>query len=220
MLRVRDAMTREVVTVGPETSVAEAWGLCRTHNIRHLPVVERGRLIGVISDRDLREVSPRRETRDEENTLGWARVRETMSEEVVVAHPLDTIEHAARVIHERRFNCLPVVADGELAGIITSSDLVRTLVELVGASGAGSWVEVEVPNEPGALAGVTDVVRERQVNIGSVLVGPAGRETFRTITLRLETTDPSTVAESLAAAGYAVTAIESTAPVERNLERR
>ena len=220
MLRVRDAMTREVVSVGPETGAGEAWGLCREHGIRHLPVVEGGKLVGIISDRDLRDVSPPRDTQDQENALGYARVREIMTAEVVTAHPLDTIEHAARVIYDHNFNCLPVVADGELAGIITSSDLVRTLVELIGAGGEGSWIEVEVPNEPGTLAGITDELRDRHVNIAGIFLAPAGRETYRTIVLRLETTDPSSIAETLQGAGYTVTATESSAPTDRNLERR
>ena len=220
MLRVRDAMTREVVTVGPETGVGEAWGLCRERGIRHLPVVEGGRIVGIVSDRDLRDISPPRDTQDQENALGYARVREIMSADVVTAHPLDTIEHAARVIYDHGFNCLPVVADGEIAGILSSSDLVRTLVELIGAGGEGSWIEVEVPNEPGTLAGITDEIRDRHVNISSVFLGSAGRETYRTIVLRLETTDPSSIAETLEAAGYTVTATESSAPTERNVERR
>jgi acetoin utilization protein AcuB len=220
MLRVRDAMTREVVTVGPDTSVAEAWGLCRERDIRHLPVVEGGRLVGIVSDRDLRDVSPPRGIPDEENTLGWVRVRDIMSAELVTSHPLDTIEHAAREIYDRKIHCLPVVADGELVGIITSSDMMRTLIELVGAHGSGSWIEVEVPNEPGMLAGVTDIIRDLHVNIAGVFLAPASRETYRTIVLRLETTDPTNVAESLSAAGYFVTSTESTAPAERRLERR
>jgi acetoin utilization protein AcuB len=220
MLRVRDAMTRDVVTVDPEASAAQAWGICRERNIRHLPVVDDGRLIGIVSDRDLRDLSPPRDTPDQENTLGWVRIRDVMTPEVVTAHPLDTIEHAARVIYEHKFNCLPVVAGGELVGIITSSDLVRTLVELIGAHGTGSWIEVEVPNEPGTLAGVTDVIRDRHVNIAGIFLGPASRAAYRTIVLRLETTDPSSVAESLVAAGYLVISTESTASAERYLERR
>ncbi|HZC18801.1 MAG TPA: ACT domain-containing protein, partial [Rubrobacteraceae bacterium] len=119
-----------------------------------------------------------------------------------------------------RFDCLPVVADGELVGIITSSDMTRILIELIGAHGAGSWIEVEVPNEPGTLAGVTDVIRDLHVNISSVFLGPASRATYRTIVLRVESTDPSNIAESLSTAGYTVTATESTAPTERRLERR
>jgi acetoin utilization protein AcuB len=143
-----------------------------------------------------------------------------MSTGVVTAHPLDTIEHAAKVIYENRFNCLPVVADDELVGIITSSDLVRTLVELTGAHGEGSWVEVEVSNEPGQLASITEVIRDRHVNIAGVFLGPASREAYRTIVLRLETTDPTSIAGSLTDAGYAVTSTESTGSSGRYLERR
>lgn len=220
MLRVRDAMTREVVTLEPEASAGQALGLCREHGIRHLPVVENGRLVGLISDRDLRDVSPPRGTGDEENTLGWVRVRDIMTTNLVTIHPLDTIEHAARDIHAHKFNCLPVVAEGELVGIITSSDMTRILIELIGAHETGSWIEVEVPNEPGMLHEVTNVIKDSHVNIASVFLGPASRATNRTIVLRLETTDPSAIAESLTSAGYTVTATESTAPTERNFERR
>ena len=220
MLRVRDAMTQDVVTVGPEESAARAWGLCRERNIRHLPVVEGGRLVGIVSDRDLRDLSPPRATADQENTLGWVQIRDMMSTGVVTAHPLDTIEHAAKVIYENRFNCLPVVADDEIVGIITSSDLVRTLVELTGAHGEGSWVEVEVPNEPGQLASITEVIRDRHVNIAGIFLGPANREAYRTIVLRLETTDPTSIAGSLTDAGYVVTSTESTGSYGRYLERR
>lgn len=220
MLRVRDAMTREVITLEPEASVNQALGLCREHNIRHLPVVENGRLVGLVSDRDLRDVSPPRGSQDQENTLGWVRVRDIMSTELVTIHPLDTIEHAARDIYAHKFGCLPVVAEGELVGIITSADLMRTLIELVGAHGTGSWIEVEVPNEPGTLAEVTNVIKDRHVNIASVFLAPASRETYRTIVLRLETTDPSGIAESLTEAGYTVTSTESTVTAERRLERR
>lgn len=220
MLRVRDAMTRDVVTVGSEESAARAWGLCRERNIRHLPVVEGGRLVGIVSDRDLRDLSPPRDTADQENTLGWVQIRDMMSTGVVTAHPLDTIEHAAKVIYENRFNCLPVVADDEIVGIITSSDLVRTLVELTGAHGEGSWVEVEVPNEPGQLASITELIRDRHVNIAGVFLGPASREAYRAIVLRLETTDPTSIAGSLTDAGYVVTSTESTGSSGRYLERR
>src|ERR687889_592544 len=218
MLRVRDSMTREVVTLGPEASAAEAWGVCQELGIRHLPIIEAGRLVGPVSDRDHREVSPPRGSGGERDTLGWVRLRDIMSTDLVTIHPLDTIEHAAREIYDRKIGCLPVVADGELVGIITSSDMMRTLVELIGAHGVGSWIEVEVPNEPGTLAGVTDVIRDRHVNIAGVFLGPASRATYRTIVLRLETTDPTNIAESLTAAGYVVTSTESTDPTERYLE--
>jgi acetoin utilization protein AcuB len=209
MLRVRDSMTRDVITLGPEASAAEAWALCREHNIRHLPIVQEGRLVGLVSDRDLRDVRGGGEDR-ESDTPRWVHLGDMMTRNVVTIHPLDTIEHAAREIYDRKIGCLPVVADDELVGIITSADMMRTLIELVGAHGIGTWVEIEVPNEPGTLADVTDVIRDRKVNIASIFLGPASRETNRLIVLRLETTNPAGIVESLRDAGYGVTTVESS----------
>jgi acetoin utilization protein AcuB len=211
-------MTREVVTLGPEASAAEAWGVCQEMGIRHLPVVEGGRLVGLISDRDLRDVSPPRGSGGESQTLGWTRLRDIMSTDLATAHPLDTIEHAARELADRKIGCLPVVLDGELVGIITSADMMHILVELVGAHATGSWVEVEVKNEPGMLANVTDVVRDRKVNIAGVFLTPAPRASNRLIVLRLETTNPTGTVRALEEAGYKVTTVEQSAPVEPTLE--
>jgi acetoin utilization protein AcuB len=218
MLRVRDSMTREVVTLGPEASAAEAWGICQEMGIRHMPIVEAGRLVGLVSDRDLRDISPPRGSGGERETLGWTRLRDIMSTDVVTIHPLDTIEDAARALYDRKIGCLPVVAEDELVGIITSSDMMRTLIELVGAHGIGSWVEVEVPNQPGMLANVTDVIRERRVNIAGVFLAPAPRASNRLIVLRLETTNPTGIVSSLEQAGYKVTTVKSSVPVEPSLE--
>ncbi|MGB3681335.1 MAG: CBS and ACT domain-containing protein, partial [Rubrobacteraceae bacterium] len=158
MLRVRDVMTRDVVTLGPEASAREALGICRERGIRHIPIVEKDRLVGLVSDRDLRDVSPPRQGSDQA-TLSWTRVRDIMSTDLSTVGPLDTIDHVAQEIYDRKIGCLPVVDDGEVVGIITSQDMMRAMIELTGANVRGSWIEVEVPNEPGALAEITDAIR-------------------------------------------------------------
>ena len=91
-------------------------------------------------------------------------------------------------------------------------------MELVGAHGRGSWVEVEVANEPGMLANVTDVIRDLHVNIVGVFLTPAPRASNRLIVLRLETTNPSGAVKALEGAGYRVTTVESSTPLEPTLE--
>lgn len=210
MLRVRDAMTRDVVTLGPEASAAEAWALLTERGIRHLPICEGGRIVGIVSDRDLRDV---RGGGRESDSPRWVRVGEIMTRDLVTIGPLDTIDHAAREIYDRKIDCLPVVDEGGLIGIITSSDLMRTLMDLVGAHGRGTWVEVEVPNKPGQLANLTDVIRDRHVNIGGVFLAPSERESNRVVILRLETTNPTGILEALKEAGYGVTTVESSSTV-------
>ncbi len=225
MLRVRDLMTREVITLGPQAGVDEAWSICREHNVRHLPIMEEGRLVGLVSDRDLRDASPPRGTADQENTLSGVRVEDVTTTQLVTIHPLDTIDRAAREIHDRRVGCLLAVADGDLVGIVTSSDMVRILAELFGTFGVGSWVEVEVPNRPGALAGVTDTIRERHINIASIFLAPAQRASYRihaadhrTAVLRLESLDPSGIVEALENAGYRAYAVEPHTHSEPTIE--
>src|SRR5215203_2734578 len=190
-----------------EGSYAQSQGL---HDAGRRYARTRGeRRRGLVSDRDLRDVRGGGGDR-ESDTPRWVSLGDMMTRDIVTIHPLDTIEHAAREIYDRKIGCLPVVADDELVGIITSADMMRTLIEMVGAHGIGTWVEVEVPNQPGTLAEVTNVIRDRRVNIASIFLGPASRETNRLIVLRLETTKPAGIVEALRNAGYGVTTVESS----------
>ncbi|MCA1688783.1 MAG: CBS domain-containing protein [Actinobacteria bacterium] len=138
MLLVRDWMTRNLVTLSPEASVAEALTLCRGRRIRHIPILEERRLVGIVSDRDLRDASPALGDPERANALQKLQVRDVMTREVITADPLDPIENAAQLMYEHKINALPVVDEGssvaeeELLGIVTSSDVMRALVMLAG----------------------------------------------------------------------------------------
>ena len=206
MLLVRDSMTREVVTVGPETTAAEALALCREKGIRHLPVLEGGWLVGMISDRDLRSATPALGDPDRAQALERIRVADEMAKEVATVRPEDPIEEAAIEMYERKIGCLPVVDDGDLVGIVTSSDVMRAFVRLVGAHAPGSRVEVALSRRPGAFAGVAGILQSAGVNIVSVLASSKGEDEAgeRVAVFRIDTIDPRRVVEDLEAAGYAV----------------
>jgi acetoin utilization protein AcuB len=200
-------MTQEVVTVGPETTAAEALALCREKGIRHLPVLEGGWLVGMISDRDLRSATPVLGDPDRAQALERIRVADEMAKEVATVRPEDPIEEAAIEMYERKIGCLPVVDDGDLVvGIVTSSDVMRAFVRLVGAHAPGSRVEVALSRRPGAFAGVAGILQSAGVNIVSVLASSKGEDEAgeRVAVFRIDTIDPRRVVESLEAAGYAV----------------
>ena len=138
MLLVQDWMTRHLVTLPPEASVAEALTLCRERRIRHIPILEGGRLVGIVSDRDLRDASPALGDPERASALQEIRVGDVMTREVITADPRDSIEDAAQEMYELKIESLPVVAEesaaaeGELLGIVTSSDVMRALVMLAG----------------------------------------------------------------------------------------
>jgi acetoin utilization protein AcuB len=206
MLLVQDSMTREVVTVGPETTAAEALALCREKGIRHLPVLEGGWLVGMISDRDLRSATPALGDPDRAEALERIWVADEMVKEVATVRPEDPIEEAAIEMYERKIGCLPVVDDDDLVGIVTSSDVMRAFVRLVGAHAPGSRVEVALSRRPGAFAGVAGILQSAGVNIVSVLASSKGEDEAgeRVAVFRIDTIDPRRVVEGLEAAGYAV----------------
>src|SRR3712207_702128 len=171
MLLVRDSMTPEVVTLSPLTTAAEALVLCREKGIRHLPVMEEGRLVGMVSDRDLRSATPALGDPARGEALQKIRVWGVMLRDVLTAHPEDPIEQAANTMREKKIGCLPVLEAGELAGILTSSDVMEALVYLIGAHEPGSRVEVLMPDRPGTLAGVAGLFGELGINIVSVVAG-------------------------------------------------
>lgn len=129
-LPVRDFMHAPVATVTPETPAREAARLLRARQIRHLPVVDRnGHLVGIVTDRDLRQVvfHPAVQARlsSTGEALGDLPVRDLMTWGVVTVAPWADLREAARLMHERKIGALPVVDDGRLVGILTETDVLR-----------------------------------------------------------------------------------------------
>ncbi len=193
------------VTIHPGATVREALSLTRSRRIRHLPVTEGKRLVGIISDRDLRDVCPSVLDPGHEELLDRTKVQEIMHRNPITAHPLDHIGEAARLLYEHRIGCLPVVSGGELMGIVTETDILRSLVQLMGVLKPGSHLEVEVPDRPGMLAGVAGIIRNHRVNINSMLTFPSTRSPESLVLVfHIGTIDPRRIIAELAAAGYQV----------------
>lgn len=126
---VREWMTTDVVTASPALPIAEAHDLMRSRGIRHLPVVDRGRLVGILSDRDVRAAMPSPVTTlavgEARYLLNRLRVEEVMSRPVITIRPDAPITEAVSVLLGRRIGALPVVDGTRLAGIVTETDLLR-----------------------------------------------------------------------------------------------
>ncbi|MBA2443455.1 MAG: CBS domain-containing protein [Rubrobacter sp.] len=211
MLLMRDLMTREVFTLGPEATAADALAVCEEHRIRHIPVVEGGRLVGLLSDRDLRDASPALQEPGgppQIEVLKQLRVSDVMTRDPITVHPQDLVGFAAQEMYERKIDALPVVSEEpgssgqELLGIVTSTDVMRALVTLTGVHESGSQIQVKAPDREGILAEVAEEVRHLGANIVSVLSSPEKKFGDRTMIFRLSVEDPSTIVQSLEMAGY------------------
>ncbi|MFB3143128.1 MAG: CBS domain-containing protein [Candidatus Methylomirabilales bacterium] len=135
-MQVVERMKTKLVVASPTDSVAAAWRLLRQHQIRHLPVVEEGKLVGIVTDRDIRLVFPSaltsgRREQDPHDALEKIAVREIMTGQVVTVAPEASIANVARLLLERRIGGLPVVQGSRLVGIITKTDILAAFVDVV-----------------------------------------------------------------------------------------
>lgn len=207
---VRDRMTREVFTASPETTLAEALAITREHAIRHLPVAEGGRLVGLVTDRDLRMLLPPpwAERQDEaRRELGERTVAELMvqGEAVITVPPTMLVEDAARLFYQNKVGCLPVIENDRLVGILTATDLLRTFVELLMAHGRSSRIEVRMPNRPGELARVVRLIGvDHRINITGMTMPPTDDSGKAMMVIHLQTVQPHGVIEALRRMGYEV----------------
>ncbi len=132
---VADIMTANPVTVTPRNAIRTAVNLMREAGCRRLPVVERGQLVGIITDRDLRRAANSpfvvREQWYDNFILDHIEVGSCMTPNPLVTHPTATIAEAARTMRNHRIGGLPVLSDGELVGIVTETDLLDCLIQLL-----------------------------------------------------------------------------------------
>ncbi len=154
---VKDRMTQTPVTVTPDTSVSEALNIMRQHKVRRMPVVDKqGHLVGIVAEKDLLYASPSPATSLNVYEIGYLlsklKVKEIMAKTVVTVTEDVPLEEAARVMVDSDVGGLPVVRDKSVVGIITETDIFKTLLEMMGARDEGIRLTILVRDEPGTLS--------------------------------------------------------------------
>ncbi|MGH8056628.1 MAG: CBS domain-containing protein [Candidatus Entotheonellia bacterium] len=136
-MEVRDRMRRSVMTITPGESLNMAQERMRRHGIRHLPVVQNGRLVGIVTDRDVRQTwaSPAAALSTHEllYLLDKVTVGEIMTHKLITVTPDTPLIQAAQLLHTHKIGGLPVVEGEALVGIITETDLLQALIDLLAA---------------------------------------------------------------------------------------
>jgi len=202
-------MTRRVVTIGPEASIFEVQELMAQNRIRHIPVVEEGdKLVGIVSDRDLRSALPFRYLKEgvspeEQEKLQRLRVKDIMTREVFTISPAYTIQDALLMIQNSKVGALPVVdEDGRLKGILSVRDLLRAFINVLGIGQPGTLLCILVEEKLGQLKKIVDAITEMGVGFGSVLVARYWEEDKRAVFPYLLTQNVAHVKKKLQAMGY------------------
>lgn len=206
---VSNRMTANPFTLPANATVADASEVMRTHKFRRLPIVENGKLVGIVTDRDLREVSPSPATTlsifELNYLLAKMMVKDIMKKNVLTIQASSTIEEAALLMYKNKIGGLVVVDEqAAVIGVITETDIFKTFVDVMGITqGKTTRVTIDVTDKVGILCDITGIFKELGMNISSLVSYPLADESYELV-IRAEVDNSEVLVERLAGAGYPV----------------
>lgn len=189
---VKDWMTPDPVTITDDTSMMKAIHLMKQNRFRRLPVMHDGRLVGIVTDRDLKEASPSKATTLDVHELYYLlaelQVKDIMTRDPITVRPDDTVEHAAQLMLENTISGLPVVDEsGRLCGILTQSDVFRAFMHITGIQQGGVQFALRLEDRPGLIKEVVDLLRAQGARFVSLLTSyTSSREGYRDVYIRVK----------------------------------
>jgi acetoin utilization protein AcuB len=165
---VGERMKRPVITIPPEMPIVDALELMKREHIRRTPVVKDGRMLGIVSDKDLLNASPSPATSlsvwEMNYLLSKVQVKDVMTKKVLSVSEDTPIEEAARIMADNKIGGLPVVRGDNVVGIITETDLFKVLLDLMGAREAGVRVSALIREQRGQIAKLAQVIANAEGN--------------------------------------------------------
>jgi len=203
------SMTTDVITIHPETSIAEASELLVRNRVRHLPIIdEDGKLLGIVTDRDIRSAMPStmsvgEEADRERERISRLEVRDIMTRKVVTLSPMHTLEDALLLMQRTKVGAFPVVdPEGRLMGILSVRDLMRAFINVLGIEEPGTLLGIVVEDKIGQMKRIVDAITEERISFGSILVARLWEEGKRAVFPYLFTHNVSRVKAKLENLGF------------------
>jgi len=209
-MKVRRRMQTKIFTIQKDEPVEKAQTLMAMHNIRHLPVLDGNRLVGILSDRDVRGVLiPHRLSGSKTCQSAFylprdVKVEEAMSPDPLSVAPGSDIEEAARILMKNKIGCLPVVEGNKVVGIITDTDILWVFSEIMGVLESTSRIDVTLGGDPRGLERATEIIRRSKGRIISIGMMPNSGKRGKVFSFRLKSCDTTPIAAALEEAGYKV----------------
>ena len=198
---VGERMTHPVISVGPDVPVMDALDMLRREHIRRAPVIENGKLVGFVSENDLRNASPGQATTlsvwEINYLVSKITVRKVMTREVITTIEDTPIEEAARIMADHKVGGLPVLRDGKVVGIITETDIFKIMLEMLGARQKGVRVSVIVPNVAGEIASLSKAIFELGGNIIALGTSSGAAPSTSELVFKVDGPDEATLKAAL-----------------------
>jgi acetoin utilization protein AcuB len=208
-MRIRDIMTWNVVTVSSDTPIMEARKIMNAHNIRRLPVIDKGKLVGMVSRDGITRASPSPATSlsawEINYLLAKMTVKDIMSRNLVTVSPATTVESAVALAQNKGVGALPVVEDGTLVGIVTTDDFFyKILNPMLGIGKPGTRLLIGNCGSPKCIQEIMEVVGKNGIKIIGVHNMPPTEGEEAELLLHLDHADPANIIKALADKGYTV----------------
>jgi acetoin utilization protein AcuB len=195
---VRNRMKSPVITIEADRPLDAARALLQRHKIRQLPVVAKNRLIGIITDRDLRATHPEGTT-----------VNDVMTRDPLTVNPMASVDEAARVLRTRKIGALPVLEGTKLVGILSASDVLDAFVDLTGVGQPTYRLIVAGAKGKQAEQRVRQIIEDAHGEIR--WIQPDSKESSR-VHVRLKAKRIEDVVIGLEAAGFDVPSVVAPSP--------
>jgi acetoin utilization protein AcuB len=207
---VSKSMTRNVITVTPEDSILSCQEKMAQHKIRHLPVVDgHNKLVSMISDRDIRSALPDTVLKildcseKDEKAIRRLKVADVMKPNPICITSHDTIQDALLIIWREKIGAVPVVdEENTLRGILSTRDLLRAFISVLGIGEPGALLGILVENKQGQLKKIVDIITEEKISTGSILVARHWEDDKRAIFPYLMSQNIIRVKERLRESGF------------------
>jgi len=209
-MRLRDVMTKNPITVESESLLLDARKVMKEHNFRRLPVVDKGKLVGIVTKQDLDEAMPPPTSATsayEFRSLSRMRVKEIMKKNPLTFTPDTLFEEALKIGQKNKISSFLVVDNGKLVGITTESDIVRLLTRALGLEEEGSRITIEGLGRKlgGELQQIITIIDKNKTVLLSMLSLPRPEKSDWMIVLRVKTREPGPMVGDLKKAGFNVT---------------
>ncbi len=208
---VKDIMTMNVVTIPSNTSISDAKRIMEAHRIRRLPIVDRGKLVGMVTEHRLEAYTPSKATTlsvwEIGYLLGNTPVKDIMEKNVVTVTPDMTVEEVLALAQEKAVGALPVLEDGRVVGIVTTNDFFYKIANpVLGIGMPGTRVEVIGKGDDKVIENVVSLANRQGIRIITIHVVniPESPEEKKDIVIHLDTEDTSKFVEELKTKGYEV----------------
>lgn len=187
---IADRMRKNPITASPEMSISEASAKMKSEKIHRMPVLDDEKhLVGIISEKDILLAAPSPastlSTYEINYLLSRLKVKNIMSRNPLTITKETTVEEAVKLISENDLSCLPVMEDGYLIGIVSKSNLLKILLEMLGDKYTGIRVEALVEDKVGVVSGLSNQFAAAGINIISLgtLEGPSPNQKVLTFKL-------------------------------------